>query len=94
MPRAAKKKAATPKQRVSRGSNALKLLENSVIQDAMDSLEEQYISDWMRTDPDQVDLREQAHSNLRVLQDFKTRLESFVADGKIAGKQLDKMQEV
>lgn len=94
MPRVAKKKAATPKQRVQRGGNALKLLENSVIQEALDSLENQYIEDWKNTKNDDTAGRELCYANQRVLQDFKDKLASFVADARMATKQLDKEQSL
>jgi len=94
MPRVAKKKAATPKQRVQRGGNAMKLLESSEIQEALDSLEDQYIEDWKNTKDDDTAGRELCYANQRVLQDFKDRLTSFVSDGRMAAKQLDKEQSL
>jgi hypothetical protein len=51
----------------------------------------QYTNNWKTSKVDESAKREQVYMSLRVLDDLKTKLQVFIDDGKIAKKQLQKM---
>jgi hypothetical protein len=79
------------KQKIDLGFRAEQLLGNDVLMAAFNELEMQYTSHWKTSKVDESAKREQVYMSLRVLDDLKTKLQVFVDDGKIAKKQLQKM---
>lgn len=81
-------------EKVNKGINAAKLLDDQVMVDAFAMLEQVYINDWKTSKVDDMVKRESAYNMLRALFDLKTQLQSFVDTGKIAGKQLERLQQL
>lgn len=79
---------------VSNGISAQRLLDDPIITSAFEHLEQMYINDWKSSKVDDVVKRDMAYTSMRVLQDFKSALQSIVDSGKIAGKQLERDQRM
>ena len=79
------------KQKIDLGYRAEQLLGNDVLMAAFNELEMQYTNNWKTSKVDESAKREQVYMSLRVLDDLKTKLQVFIDDGKIAKKQLQKM---
>jgi len=76
--------------RLVRGQNAQRLMDDPIIQSALHDMEAMYINDWKTSTVDDVVKRERAFASISVLQDFKAALQSYVDTGKLAGKQLER----
>ena len=79
---------------ISNGISAQRLLDDPIITGAFEQLERMYINDWKSSKVDDVVKRDMAYTSMRVLQDFKSALQSIVDSGKIAGKQLERDQRL
>ena len=79
------------KRKIDLGNRAEQLLGDETLMAAFNELEMQYTSNWKTSKVDESAKREQVYISLRVLDDLKTKLRVFVDDGKIAKKQLQKM---
>ena len=79
------------KQKIDLGNRAEQLLGDDTLMAAFNELEMQYTSNWKTSKVDESAKREQVYMSLRVLDDLKTKLQVFIDDGKIAKKQLQKM---
>jgi hypothetical protein len=79
------------KQKIDLGNRAEQLLGDNTLMAAFYELEMQYTDNWKTSKVDESAKREQVYISLRVLEDLKTKLQVFVDDGKIAKKQLQKM---
>lgn len=78
-------------KKIELGHRAEQLLGNETLMEAFHELEMQYTNNWKASKVDESAKREQVYMSLRVLDDLKTKLQVFVDDGKIAKKQLQKM---
>ena len=79
------------KQKIDLGNRAEHLLGDDTLMAAFNELEMQYTNNWKTSKVDESAKREQVYMSLRVLDDLKTKLQVFIDDGKIAKKQLQKM---
>lgn len=79
------------KRKIDLGNRAEQLLGDDTLMAAFNELEMQYTSNWKTSKVDESAKREQVYMSLRVLDDLKTKLQVFIDDGKIAKKQLQKM---
>jgi hypothetical protein len=77
-------------ERLARGQNAQRLMDDPIIQSALHDMEAMYINDWKTSTVDDVVKRERAFASISVLQDFKAALQSYVDTGKLAGKHLER----
>jgi|TARA_R110000782_G_scaffold41853_1_gene95587 hypothetical protein len=78
------------RDKLNKGKNASRVLDDPVVQDALNYLEDMYTTDWKTSTVDDVVKRERAFASISVLQDFKAALRSYVDSGKIAGRQLER----
>lgn len=67
-----------------RGRSAAALLENELLNEALDAIEKKYEDGWRHSKPSGVDVREAAYLMLHVVKEFKSHLTSFVNTGKLA----------
>jgi len=79
------------KRKIDLGTRAEQLLGDDTLMTAFNELEMQYTNNWKTSKVDESAKREQVYMSLRVLDDLKTKLQVFIDDGKIAKKQLQKM---
>jgi hypothetical protein len=79
------------KRKIDLGHRAEQLLGDDTLMAAFNELEMQYTNNWKTSKVDESAKREQVYMSLRVLDDLKTKLQVFIDDGKIAKKQLQKM---
>jgi hypothetical protein len=79
------------KRKIDLGHRAEQLLGDDTLMTAFNELEMQYTNNWKTSKVDESAKREQVYMSLRVLDDLKTKLQVFIDDGKIAKKQLQKM---
>jgi len=75
------------KQRA-RGAEARRLLENTMLKDAFESIEKAIIDDWLRTTPPEREIREELYRSVQNLGRFEMVLKSFLYTGEIAMKEL------
>lgn len=78
-------------QDANRASRAKALLENELLNEAFKHLEENYISFWRATKPDDEKAREKAYIAINVIGKVKQHLESVVANGTLAQAELHKL---
>jgi hypothetical protein len=78
------------RERLNKGINAQRLLDDPLIHEALRAMEDMYINDWKTSTVDDVVKRERAYACVSVLSDFKAALNSFVNTGKIAEKQIER----
>ncbi len=62
---------------------AKELQEDAVVQHILAHLENKYISEWRNTAPADIQKRENAFAGIRMLEDFKVRLQSLANAPKI-----------
>lgn len=77
-------------QKINKGINARRILEDPLVKEAFAELESMYITDWKNSTFDDEVKRSRAYMSMLVLEDLKSALQSFVDTGKIAGKQLER----
>ena len=82
------------REKVNRGQNAARVLDEPVIKAALADMHDIYINDWKTSKVDDVVKRERAYAQLCVLNDFIAALQSYVDTGKIVGKQLERDQRL
>jgi hypothetical protein len=78
------------RDRVERGRKADELMNDETFCDAFQAIERVYIDAWRASDMYQVDLRERAHVAVKLLEDIRTQLRSYMVDGKVALEQIEK----
>ncbi len=69
---------------ISRGKVALRLLENTLLVEAFESVEEKYKNIWLNSRPTEVDLREHAYLLLNASKELKGYLTTLINTGKMA----------
>jgi hypothetical protein len=80
--------------KINQGQHAQRLLDDSVLAAAFADLEALYINDWKSTKVDDTVKREQAFMQLQALEGLKSQLQSYVYTGKIASRQLERVQKM
>lgn len=80
------------KQRA-RGQEALRLWENSMIQEFFTEIENDIRDGWRNTKGEEQDLREQIYLTMRVFENFKQKFKTYIATGKLAAKELLEIEE-
>ena len=87
---ARKKEAPEPtarEQKIARGEQAKRLLDDPLFQEAFGTLETHYAEAWRASDPTEANRREQMYLSLKCLAEVKLELELAVTGGKLAKKQ-------
>lgn len=72
-----------------RGLLAETLQNNPLLKEIFQTLESSYISDWSQTNLEDVEKREQSFYMLKALQDIKSEIDSIIATGKLADRQIN-----
>lgn len=78
---------------VLRGNQALQLLENPLLVEALEAIEKKYEDGWRNSQPSGVDKREKAYLMLHILSEFKQYLTRLVQTGKMAATARDARAE-
>jgi Ribonuclease G/E len=76
-------------QDVSRGKQALALLENPVITECFDTLRSDYLKAWEATSARDTDARERLWQAVQIVGKVRTHLNSVVSNGKLAQREID-----
>lgn len=82
----------TKQKAVTRGKRAQAFVTDPVVAEVLEALEAKYVSAWKATKTEETIKREQAYTALMMLEDFKTQINTFLADGRLAARQLEKEQ--
>jgi hypothetical protein len=67
-----------------RGQEAHQLLENELLNEALNAIEKRYNDAWMNTTLSQANLREEAYRMLAACRELRMALTSFITTGKLA----------
>lgn len=77
---------------VSRGEKAASLLRNEILQEAFQTLEQDFIQAWKNSSVDDSQNRERLYMLCQNLSALRGYLEGVVTSGKLAKAQLDELQ--
>lgn len=77
---------------VSRGEKAASLLRNEILQEAFQTLEQDFIQAWKSSSVDDLQNRERLYMLCQNLSALRGYLEGVVTSGKLAKAQLDELQ--
>tara|TARA_R100000406_G_C3074026_1_gene115013 strand:+ start:123 stop:407 length:285 start_codon:yes stop_codon:yes gene_type:complete len=77
---------------VSRGEKAASLLRNEILQEAFQTLEQDFIQAWKSSSVDDSQNRERLYMLCQNLSALRGYLEGVVTSGKLAKAQLDELQ--
>lgn len=83
----------TPEEKARRGQAAERLLSDEVYREAWASLDAALIAHWAGTNPSDQELRERYYNQLIGLRAVKTRLETWVSDGKAALTEIERTKQ-
>ena len=78
---------------INRGARAKALIEDELLNEALDNLKEQYIGAWSLTSPLQTDVRERLWQAVQVVGKVRDHLTVVLNDGKIAQAEVNRMVE-
>jgi hypothetical protein len=76
-----------------RARQASALLEDTLLIQAFSDLEDHYTSVWKGSKPSQNEVREEAHSALFALNQFRQQLQNYIETGKLATAALGETGE-
>ena len=76
-----------------RARQAASLLEDKLLIQAFSDLEDHYTSIWRGSKPSQKEVREEAHSALFALNQFRQQLQNYLETGKLATAALGETGE-
>lgn len=79
---------------ISRGKNALRLLENPLLVEALEAIESRFRNKYENTLLSQHDLREEAYRMLCAVKELRQHLTSFVTTGKMATVAQEQREEI
>lgn len=74
----------TDEERIRRAQHARQLTEDEMYREAWSSLEKRLMDEWEQTKPTETDKRESIWHALKAHKAHRARLESFMADGRVA----------
>lgn len=77
-------------ERLARAEKAQRLIADPLLQEAFEALDAQYIKAWR--DGKSVDVREDAHRYITLLQKVHNHLVSHLADGNMAKSQIREIE--
>jgi hypothetical protein len=69
---------------ITRGQNAARLLENELLNEALNGIESFFEDAWKNSKLSQSNIREESYRMLCVSKDFRQHLTTFVTTGKLA----------
>jgi len=82
-------------QEILRGKQAHQLLENELLNEALNSLEQKYETAWRNSKLSQVELREEAFRMLGAARELRSYLTNLVNTGKLASTaQAQRVEQV
>lgn len=76
-----------------KGEHARRLLEDEVLNEAIDHMQAQYAEAWLSSDPTEAEYRERLYMAGQLAGDFKRVLGQILSDGAIADDHLKKLQK-
>jgi len=76
-----------------RANEAKRLLENSLLNEALDAIEEKFEASWKDSKLTQVTLREEAFRMLSAVKEVRAHLTNFVNTGKLASAAKEQREE-
>jgi hypothetical protein len=74
---------------VAKGNKAAEVVRNEEFQNAFEALEEYYLEQWKRSEPEDVALRERLYIAAGTLHHIRLHLESLMMTGKMASEQIE-----
>lgn len=83
----------TDNEKVHRGEEAKRLLENQLLNEAFDTLEQEYTQVWKQTKASDEVAREKLWMAINQLSKVKMELHSVIQTGKVAKNALEKAQQ-
>jgi hypothetical protein len=76
-------------EEIENGLEAKYILESDVYKQAMQTLSDSYMGNWMNSRPNEVAERERAYTKLQILADFVNEVKTVMETGKMAEKQTE-----
>ena len=67
-----------------RETHAKRLLEDKLFTESFEILKKQLVSEWMHTEPDEIDKREALHLSIKLVDRLYAHIESVLETGQIA----------
>ena len=67
-----------------RETHAKRLLEDHLFVESFDILKKQLVSEWMHTEPNEIDKREALHLSIKLVDRLYAHIESVLETGQIA----------
>lgn len=83
----------TPDEKVRRAQSAERLLQDEVYREAWSSLDAALITHWAQTSPSDITNRERYFHQLQGLRAVKTKLETWVSEGKAAVAEIERTKQ-
>ena len=83
----------TPDEKINRANSALRLLQDEVYREAWASLDAALIAAWSQTTPGDLTNRERYFHQLQGLRAVKTKLETWVTEGKAAVAEIERTKQ-
>lgn len=80
----------TEEERIRRADQARQITANETYREAWSSLEKNLRTAWEQTKPMQTEEREKLWRSLKTLREVKLKLESFIADGNEAAREIQR----
>ena len=72
----------------SEGEEAKRILDSTVFKDAMQTLSDGYMSEWVNSEATDQERRETVYMKLRILADFVNELQTVLQTGQMADEQI------
>ncbi len=83
----------TPEDKIKRANSAQRLLQDEVYREAWASLDAALIQHWAQTSPSDITNRERYFHQLQGLRAVKSKLETWVSEGKAAVTEIERTKQ-